>query len=103
MVKKLTQLGYIEMNGNNICLTAKGLQAANDVYERYCVIRDFLTGYLAVAAPTAEKDACRMEHILSDETLRALKAFLEKKGGEMLDGVPAGSLVCEHQLEFGPL
>lgn len=93
MMKKLVQLGYVEVNGTNVCLTAIGLKLANEIYERHCVIRDFLTGCLAVAPSTAEKDACRMEHILSRETYEALKAVLEKKGGAQAGGVFAGSAV----------
>jgi len=42
------------------------------------VLRKFLTETLGVSEKNAEEDACRIEHILSDETYSKLKSFIEK-------------------------
>jgi DtxR family Mn-dependent transcriptional regulator len=34
---------------------------------------------VGVSAETAEKDACKMEHLLSDETLKKMKALVKTK------------------------
>ncbi len=85
MIKNLTQLHYVTVIGNNVCLTADGLQYANRIYARYCTISDLLI-YLGVSPKTVEKDACRIEHIISDETFEVLKKQLTKRGG-MINGV----------------
>ena len=89
MIKNLKQLHYVTVIGNNVCLTADGLQYANKIYARYCIIRDFLI-YLGVSPQTAEKDACSIEHRISDETFEALKNQMAKRG-EMINGVFADS------------
>ncbi|MEA4921664.1 MAG: metal-dependent transcriptional regulator [Clostridiaceae bacterium] len=91
MIKNLKQLHYVTVIGNNVCLTADGLQYANKIYVRYCTIRDLLI-YLGVSTQTAEKDACRIEHMISDETFEALKNQLTKRG-EMINGVFADSTI----------
>ena len=57
--------------------TEKGLQLATDVYNRHCLLVDFLLS-LGVAEPTAREDACKMEHDLSQETYQALKRFMDE-------------------------
>lgn len=89
MIKNLKQLHYVTVVGNNVCLTADGLQYANKIYARYCIIRDFLI-YLGVSPQTSEKDACSIEHMISDETFEALKNQMAKRG-EMINGVFADS------------
>lgn len=89
MIKNLNQLHYVDVIGNNVCLTAIGRQCANKIYARYCTIRDLLI-YLGVKPLTAEKDACRMEHMISDETFEALKNYWK---GELINGVIAGSAI----------
>lgn len=91
MIKNLKQLHYVTAIGNNICLTEDGEQYANKIYARYCTIRDSLI-YLGISAQTAQKDACCIEHIISDETFEALKNQLAKRG-EMINGVFADSTI----------
>ncbi|MFA9466681.1 MAG: metal-dependent transcriptional regulator [Velocimicrobium sp.] len=91
MIKNLKQLHYVTVIGNNVCLTADGLQYANKIFARYCIIRDFLI-YLGVSPQTAEKDACSIEHMISDETFEALKNQMAKRG-EMINGVFADSTI----------
>jgi DtxR family Mn-dependent transcriptional regulator len=63
-----------------VSLTREGKRQFDEIWNRYTVVMDFLQRTLGVSAETAEKDACRMEHILSDETLKKLDV-LEKKQG----------------------
>lgn len=76
-VKLLVERGYIYEDGKHLYLTPSGKAYAETVYEKHCIIRDFLST-LGVSAPRAEDDACHMEHIISDETFSAMKKFLKK-------------------------
>lgn len=73
MLKKLREDGYITIdNDNHIHLTEKGLPIAEKVYDRH----KFLTSLLikiGVTPATAEADACKIEHDLSDETFEKIK------------------------------
>ena len=51
---------------------------AEDIYEKHTVISEFLKS-LGVPEETASVDACKIEHIISDETFLAVKKFLGKK------------------------
>lgn len=90
MIKDLSQLHYVTVIENNVCLTSVGLQYANKIYARYCTIRDLLIS-CGVTPHTAEKDACSMEHLISDKTFEALRKLLQKKG-ELENGTFAGSV-----------
>ncbi len=48
---------------------------AESVYERHTVIKRFFIDILGVSEETAEQDACKIEHILSDESFEKLKNF----------------------------
>jgi Mn-dependent DtxR family transcriptional regulator len=62
-------------DGGHIELTKTGLAKANAVYDRHLVIADFLTS-LGVNKKTAADDACRIEHILSEESFGKMKERL---------------------------
>ena len=71
--------GYITIElGGNIVLTEKGREKAGSVYERHLVITDFFVRVLGVDKEIAEKDACKIEHDISDETFLQIKNFLKK-------------------------
>lgn len=70
--------GYVEIGDNgNLILTEKGLEKAKAIYERHLVLTRFLVEILHVEPKTAEADACRIEHIISEETFRKFKGFLK--------------------------
>lgn len=71
--------GYITVErGGQIMLTAEGKSKAEEVYGRHVMLYEFLNKILGVSEENAERDACRIEHILSDETCSKLKAFIDK-------------------------
>ena len=70
--------GYIKVEPNGqLILTDKGLAKAEQVYGRHVMLREFLRDTLGVSEENAEADACRIEHILSEETYSKLKSFIE--------------------------
>ncbi|MFA0814373.1 MAG: metal-dependent transcriptional regulator [Anaerofustis sp.] len=60
----------------HIHLTDKGMQIAREVYERHNTISDFLVSALKVDRKTADQDACRIEHVISEETFEKMKHYL---------------------------
>lgn len=70
--------GYIHIdNDGHITLTDAGLSHANKIYDRHTVLSQALM-LLGVDKKTAEDDACKMEHIISDESFFAIKNHLKK-------------------------
>ena len=76
-VKLLCEKGYVYEDGKHLYLTPTGKAYAEKVYEKHCIIREYLEKN-GVSAATAEEDACRMEHLLSNETFQMMKKFLGK-------------------------
>ena len=79
-MKILQSDGYIHQETYGVIeLTAKGRLKATQVYHRHKTLTTFLEDVLGVSAETAENDACRMEHILSPQTMEKLAAFVEEQ------------------------
>ena len=65
------------MDGENyLTLTESGAAIANKVYERHRVISGYLKS-LGVSEETASNDACRIEHVISDESFAIIKGIYE--------------------------
>lgn len=72
-MKKLRENGYINMDSEGyITLTDEGKKIADKIYERHVFISQWLEE-LGVSHDVALEDACRVEHVLSDETFNAIK------------------------------
>ena len=70
---------YIIMHPDgSILLTKEGLKKATAVYDRHVTLTRFINEALGVDVEIAEKDACRIEHIISPETFAGIKAQLSK-------------------------
>ena len=75
----LRELGYITMEADGqIKLTESGEKRAKEVYSRHLVIREFFIRKLGVNTATAEIDACKVEHVISEETYLRLKDFMSE-------------------------
>ena len=61
-----------------IHLTQKGLSAAEKILERHTILTQMLIS-LGVSQETASNDACRIEHVVSDETFEAIRNYLQQK------------------------
>lgn len=57
-------------------LTEAGRERAKKVYEKHCLIKRFFVEALEVDDQIAEKDACRIEHVISEETFEQMKKWL---------------------------
>lgn len=54
--------------------TEAGRTLAEAIYRRHCLIRDFLI-HIGVPVEVAKADACKMEHDVSEETVKCLEDF----------------------------
>jgi len=69
MLKLLSETGYVIKNEyGEVTLTDSGRAIAVSMKLRRSILKTFLTEILGVEPPVAEKDACKLEHIISDET-----------------------------------
>ena len=75
-MKNLRENGYIEMDKDGyITLLEKGLDIAQRMFERHTVISNFLVN-LGVDEKIASEDACKIEHVISEESFEAIKKTL---------------------------
>ena len=77
-VSLLKKGGFLSVDNNGyLSLTEEGFRVAENIYNRHNILTEFLMK-LGVDKETASQDACKMEHDISDESLSAIKRFIEK-------------------------
>ncbi len=70
--------GYLLMAKDGaLTLTPEGIEVANKIFERHTILSEFLKK-IGVEDEVAAKEACKIEHVISDDTLNKIKEFLEK-------------------------
>ena len=78
--KLLCARGYVYEDGKHLYLTENGRAYASSVYEKHCIIRDYLIDR-GVSPAAAESDACKMEHLVSEETFLMMKNAVAARRG----------------------
>lgn len=77
-MRNLREHGYVTTDGDGlISLTDTGLEIAKSVYNRHETITKWLTK-IGVSSDQAAVDACRIEHVISQESFECLKKFTEQ-------------------------
>ena len=72
--------GYLLMDDDGFLrLTELGSNTAEKIYERHRILTAALTA-LGVDEESAAEDACRIEHVISDKSLAAIKAHMKQYG-----------------------
>ncbi len=71
-VSLLKKGGFISVNSNHLYLTDTGRAVAEKIYERHCYFKQRLID-AGVEEKTAEEEACRLEHSLSDDSFNKIK------------------------------
>ena len=80
VLSKLRDAGLVTVNeDNHIYLTDEGLAIAEHMFERHNLLTTLFVS-LGVSRETAQRDACKIEHDLSEETFDALKRHFEQYG-----------------------
>ncbi|MDE7191621.1 MAG: metal-dependent transcriptional regulator [Clostridia bacterium] len=73
----LQEMGYVSKPSyGEVTITQEGRKKAKTVAVKHMALTRLLTEVLGVSADTAEKDACKIEHDISDETTQKLIEFL---------------------------
>lgn len=73
MMNELKEKGYVQKEPyGDISLTDRGRKIAVDTYRRHRILLHFLVS-IGVSEATAEEDCCRIEHVISSETLLAIE------------------------------
>ena len=74
----LKKKGYVVVDGeSHVNLTETGYSLAEKIFNRHVLTKNFLLS-IGVSEEVAETDACKIEHVLSDETFTALQNHLQK-------------------------
>ena len=74
----LKKAGYVTVDeGGNIHLTDSGFRRATQIYERHRLITEYLVNALEIGEDTAMADACRIEHVISEESFHKIKCWVE--------------------------
>ena len=74
----LKQGGYLLMDKDGfLTLTESGIAVAKKIFERHTVLSRMLMA-LGVSKETATEDACKIEHVISDETFEAIKKHIQE-------------------------
>lgn len=69
--------GYVVMDNNGfLLLTDAGREIAEIIYSRHNILSAFLEK-IGVDEKTAAEDACRIEHVISDETMAVIKTYMD--------------------------
>lgn len=78
-VSNLSRQGYArKLAGGNLVLSEKGMEYATSVLNRHRLLTEMLVK-LGVPRDIAEKDACKIEHDISDQSFDRIKAWYEKQ------------------------
>ena len=71
--------GYLLMaKDGSLTLTDEGIKVANKIFERHTILSELLKK-IGVDDETAAKEACKIEHVISDDTLNKIKEFLDNE------------------------
>ena len=73
----LQSKGYIIVDGGSIRLTGEGRERAEGVYERHKTLTELFIK-MGASKELAEDNACRIEHVVSEEMFGLIKDYLEK-------------------------
>ena len=69
--------GYVTVDGEgHLSLTQIGKEVAQKIYERHTMLTELLVR-LGVSRETASEDACKIEHVISEETVTAIRNYVE--------------------------
>jgi DtxR family Mn-dependent transcriptional regulator len=78
MLKTLSEKGLIDYEKYEYLeLTEKGSAVGQEIDRRHGIFRSFLTDILKIDYDQADEDACRMEHVVSPDTIEAFVDFME--------------------------
>ncbi len=82
-MKYLRAKGFVEKEPyGSVTLTEKGREIAKKIYRNHLAITRFLETSLNMKPEDADKDACRIEHVISNSMLEAIEEYLKNKDAD---------------------
>jgi DtxR family transcriptional regulator, Mn-dependent transcriptional regulator len=95
MVRRLRGEGYIDVRDRSVVLTSKGRTRAESVVRKHRLAERLLTDVIGLAWHKAHVEACRWEHVISDEVEERLVELLGNPAtcphGNPIPGAPQSS------------
>ena len=76
MIKRMETAGLVNLSGSTIVLTVTGTQLAERVVRRHRLAECFLINVLGLSWSTSHHEACKWEHVITDEVEVALAEML---------------------------
>ncbi len=77
-IPALVEEGYLLLHGDGeVLLTEKGMHRAAKVVRKHSVLQCFLTEMLGIDTDAASREACTLEHEISDETIDRLSSYID--------------------------
>lgn len=78
-INRLKEDGFISQEPyGHITMTQEGREIAKRIKNRHIYLTEYLMLSLGLSRETAEADACRIEHVVSAETMDAVRKYLNK-------------------------
>lgn len=78
-MERLKKEGLIHKESyGSITLTSKGKVLSKSIYEKHRVISKYIQHSLGLSSDEASANACKMEHVLTDEMISAIKCYLKE-------------------------
>ena len=77
-MERLADIGYIKFYQGKITLTKLGLIKAQDIEQKHKTLVSALK-LIGVSDDRAEENACRMEHVITDDVAALLKRYVERQ------------------------
>lgn len=78
-LSNLKKEGYVTVDANGtVELTDSGSKVAKKIYERHVILSQLLTD-IGVPEKIASEDACKIEHVISDETFKVIKKHYKNR------------------------
>ena len=83
-MKNLKNYGYVEKESyGSITLTAEGRALSKKIFYNHQMMFLFLKHSLSVSDKEAAENACKMEHVVTENLIKAIKAYLAKNNIEV--------------------
>ncbi len=80
-ISRLRMEGFVQMEADGaLRLTEAGRNLAEKIFERHTLLTEYLVG-IGVSEEIASEDACRIEHVISDEAFEAIKRHVRTDHG----------------------
>lgn len=80
-MKRLEEFGYVEFHQGKITLTKSGITKVKNIEQKHQTIANALK-LIGASNDIAEENACRMEHVITDEAAALLKLYVEQRTAE---------------------